>query len=139
MQKIVAAGGVIINELQQILLIYRRQHWDLPKGKLDPNETIEQCAIREVKEEVGIQNVELSSFVCKTYHTYFDTWVKADVIKETWWYIMHTSSLQKLIPQTEEDIEQVIWVNKLQLNNYLQQSYSSIIEVFKSAEEQKLI
>jgi ADP-ribose pyrophosphatase YjhB (NUDIX family) len=54
MQKIVmAAGGLVENEHGEILLIYRKKHWDLPKGKLDAGETLEECAVREVEEETG--------------------------------------------------------------------------------------
>ena len=63
MQKIIAAGGVVTNEEEEILLIFRRKHWDLPKGKLDENETIEQCAVREVKEEVGLQEIKLGALI----------------------------------------------------------------------------
>ena len=131
MQKIIAAGGVVTNEEEEILLIFRRKHWDLPKGKLDENETIEQCAVREVKEEVGLQNIILQSFICKTYHTYFDNWINEEVIKETWWYRMQASKNEKLIPQTEEDIEKIIWANSIVLSDCLKNTYPSIIEVIK--------
>lgn len=132
MHKIIAAGGLVLNEKNEILLIYRRKHWDLPKGKLDDGETIEQCALREVKEEVGLNEVTLKSFLCKTYHIYFDKWINKEVEKETWWYLMHATTNEKLIAQTEEDIEKVIWANNVVLKECLLTTYSSISEVIES-------
>src|SRR5438046_1555734 len=43
-------GGLVINEKDEVLMIFRRGKWDLPKGKIDQGESIEQCAVREVKE-----------------------------------------------------------------------------------------
>ena len=55
-----AAGGLVLNENKELLFIFRRGKWDLPKGKLDEGETIEQCAIREVAEETGVKNISLN-------------------------------------------------------------------------------
>jgi 8-oxo-dGTP pyrophosphatase MutT (NUDIX family) len=131
-KKIVAAGGLVVNEKNEMLFIFRRQHWDLPKGKLDEGETIEACAVREVQEETGLKNVELVSFLCKTYHEYFDKWIKEEVIKESWWYLMKSDSSEILIPQTEEDIEKIIWVTENAVGFYLNSSYPSIKEVVSS-------
>ncbi len=130
-KKIVAAGGLVENELGEFLFIYRRNYWDLPKGKLDDGETIETCALREVMEETGLKNVVLVGFMCKTTHEYFDKWIGEDVIKETWWYKMISSSAEKLVPQTEEDIEQIIWANHKEVSTLLLKSYPSIIEVWE--------
>ncbi|MCW3118909.1 MAG: hydrolase, partial [Chitinophagaceae bacterium] len=54
-----AGGGFIVNEKDELLMIFRRGKWDLPKGKQDNGETLEQCAVREVREETGLQNVIL--------------------------------------------------------------------------------
>jgi len=131
-KKIVAAGGLVVNEKNEMLFIFRRQHWDLPKGKLDEGETIEACAVREVQEETGLKKVELVSFLCKTYHEYFDKWIKEEVIKESWWYLMKSDSSEILIPQTEEDIEKIIWVTENAVGFYLNSSYPSIKEVVSS-------
>ena len=128
--KIIAAGGLVENELGEFLFIYRRKFWDLPKGKLDAGESIEICAIREVMEETGLKNVEISSFICKTYHEYFDKWIGEDVIKETWWYKMTSSSRQELIPQITEEIEQIIWVSKEDAATMLLKTFPTIIEVW---------
>jgi 8-oxo-dGTP pyrophosphatase MutT (NUDIX family) len=59
--EIVAAGGVIINRETAneplVLLVHRPKYndWSFPKGKLDPGETIEETAIREVREETGLE------------------------------------------------------------------------------------
>lgn len=128
---IIAAGGLVENEKGEILMMFRRGFWDLPKGKLDEGESIETCAVREVQEETGLQNVQLIYFLCKTYHEYFDKWINEDVIKESWWYLMKSSSLEKLIPQTEEDIEKLIWVDKKEMDKYLGNTYPSIKEVIE--------
>jgi len=128
-KKIIAAGGLVFNEQKEILLIFRREKWDLPKGKLDENETIAACAVREVEEETGLKNITLGNFIIKTYHEYFDKWVNEDVVKETWWYEMFASNTEQLIPQTEEDIEEIIWANTLTLKKYLLNTYPNIIEV----------
>lgn len=132
MHIIVAAGGLVVNELNEILFIYRRKHWDLPKGKLDPNESIEECAVREVKEEVGLQNIVLDKFICTSIHKYFDKWIKKKVEKHTHWYIMYANSTEILLPQAEEDIEKIVWVKPNELQNYLEVTFPSIVEVVKT-------
>lgn len=128
-KKIIAAGGIVINELNEILMIYRRGKWDLPKGKLDKGEVIEICAIREVTEETGITNIQLGKLIGKTYHEYFDNWINEEVIKETYWYEMKVQNKTQLIPQIEENIETVEWVNKTELPNKLKNSYKNIEEI----------
>ena len=79
----------------------------MPKGKIDPGETPEQAAIREVQEETGLVNLTLGALLAHTYHTYEQKGER--ILKKTWWYRMQTSDTQ-LIPQTEEDIEEILWV-----------------------------
>ena len=129
---ITAAGGLVQNNEGAFLLIYRRGFWDLPKGKLDPGESIPTCALREVQEETGLQTLNVGPFICMTTHTYFDTWLQKDAVKETHWYSMNASALvpEKLIPQTEEDIEKLEWVILENLPQYLAQTYPTIRSVF---------
>ncbi len=103
-----AAGGYLQNAQGELLVFFRRSSWDMPKGKIDPGETPEQAAVREVQEETGIQNITLGAFLTHTYHTYMLK--EKRILKVTWWYHMQTTDAQTT-PQTEEDIEEIRWVS----------------------------
>jgi 8-oxo-dGTP pyrophosphatase MutT (NUDIX family) len=127
-----AAGGVVFNAENQLLAIYRRGSWDLPKGKIDKGETPAEAAVREVMEETGLQKVELGPFLLPTYHTYQDKKGKR-ILKPTHWYRMYTPD-QELIPQAEEDIEKAVWVPaKDFLENY-RPLYKSIESLLREAD-----
>jgi ADP-ribose pyrophosphatase YjhB (NUDIX family) len=59
-----AANVVIVNEKNEVLLQQRSDSglWGLPGGLMELDDSIEQCAIREAKEELGI-DVELTGFL----------------------------------------------------------------------------
>jgi len=131
MTKIIAAGGIITNENDEILMIFRRGKWDLPKGKLDEGESIEECAVREVREETGLDEVTITGFIGITYHDYFEPRINDDVHKESHWYAMAAAPGQKLVPQTEEDIADIEWVRKEILDIYLNNSYPTITDILQ--------
>ncbi len=124
-----AAGGLVLNEMKEILLIFRRGKWDLPKGKLDKAEKLEECAVREVEEETGLTKVKLVSPLTITYHTYHEG--ARFNLKESHWYNMKVNGDQKLIPQTSEDIHEIKWVGENELTPYLNNSFPSVIDVLK--------
>lgn len=136
-KKITAAGGIVINNNHELLMIYRRGFWDLPKGKLDEGETIEECALREVQEETGVSQLTLGKLVDITYHDYYDKYLETDATKETYWYEMKTNANEKLVPQTEEDIEDIRWVTRNEIEAYLEESYTNIQEVVKKFMKEK--
>jgi 8-oxo-dGTP pyrophosphatase MutT (NUDIX family) len=126
-----AAGGVVVNQHQEVLWMFRLGKWDLPKGKLEKNEKFETAAVREVEEECNVK-AALGTKICTTYHTY--THKNKLVLKKTRWYAMNTNFSGTLIPQTEEGIEKVEWMNEKKQIQALTNSYSSIrfvIEKFK--------
>lgn len=126
-ERIVAAGGIVENEEGKILFQFRRGKWDLPKGKLDDGETIEECAVREVEEETGLQNIILSELVGITHHLYNEK--QNEIDKETYWYAMKVEGEQQLVPQEEEDILELKWVAENELQEYLSNTYPNIIEI----------
>jgi 8-oxo-dGTP pyrophosphatase MutT (NUDIX family) len=103
-----AAGGVVRHrELNKHLFIFRRDFWDLPKGKIDKGEDEPTAALREVEEETGISDLTLGKALPTTYHTYRNRKEKR-ILKPTYWFEMDTSQ-SALVPQAEEDIEIAEW------------------------------
>lgn len=125
---LLAAGGLVFNSEQEILFIFRNGFWDLPKGKIEPNETIEQTAIREVEEETGIRNIQLGNSLPTTFHTYIER--EKWVLKESRWFEMRIENNQQLRPQIEEGITQIKWVSKKERAFYIAKSYPNIQDLF---------
>lgn len=125
---ILAGGGFVLNGNDQLLMIHRRGFWDLPKGKLDAGETIEQCAVREVEEECGVSGLKIDSNAFHTYHLYTERNGET-VIKDSVWFLMKTNHQSALVPQSEEDIEQAIWENIPVNTEKMNRAYGSIQDV----------
>jgi 8-oxo-dGTP pyrophosphatase MutT (NUDIX family) len=125
-----AGGGLVVNEKEEVLFMFRRGKWDLPKGKLDPGETLEGCAVREVEEETGVGQLDLIKFLLVTEHQYEEKGV--DILKETHWYLMKSTSNQKLIPQKEEDISELRWIGAPEFGIVKRNTYPSILDVLRA-------
>jgi len=118
-----AAGGLVHNPDDKILFIYRLGKWDLPKGKVEPGETTEIAAVREVEEECGIKNVVIKQLITKTYHIYFQQSLK---LKATYWYEMDYNGYEKPVPQAEEGIGMATWKSKRELPEIMDNTYENI-------------
>ena len=103
-----AAGGLVINDNSEVLMIHRRGSWDLPKGKMELGESKKESAIREVKEETGLDKAKILCKLITTYHMYVKKLSKKRVLKPTYWYLM-SSNQESLSPQLEEVIDEVCW------------------------------
>ena len=125
---VVAGGGMVLNPQGEVLFIFRNGRWDLPKGKIEKNEEIEDGAIREVEEETGVQNIEISRFLQQTYHV-FQRKGKYR-LKVTYWYEMTTDYDGELVPETKEGIEKVKWKDKEKSQKALKKSYANIKMLF---------
>lgn len=129
---ITAAGGVVTAPGNKTLMIFRRGKWDLPKGKLDEGESIEDCALREVIEETGLPDaITLGEEICRTYHVY--THGDKDALKTTYWYRMIVEKDWTLIPQQEENISEAEWVAEAQISGHLRNAWKAVAEVLELA------
>ncbi len=126
-----AAGGVVRNRKGQLLAIYRRGRWDLPKGKLDAGESFEQAALREVEEECGIKGLAIVCRLLSTYHSYLIE--DQPVLKKTMWFEMLYKNDKDPVPQEKEDITDIRWVSPPEVSIVMKDTYGAIQDVLKYA------
>ena len=119
----VESCGLVVFNGNSVLLIKRKDKWDLPKGKMEKNEDIRSCALREVEEETGVK-VVVQEKICHTWHTY--TKNKKYILKKTYWYQMECLDDLQIGPQIEEGIDDVKWMTLSQVRASLYDSYRTI-------------
>lgn len=129
-----AAGGLVWNRSGDMFLIFRRLGViDLPKGKLEKEETFENAALREVEEECSLSELKITNRLPASFHTY---WLNNQlVLKETRWFEMTHLGTKSPIPQLEEHIESVWWVTPEDFSLLAIDTYPSILEVLKKSEK----
>ena len=128
MKVVTAAGGMVKNQNEEILFIYRNHRWDLPKGKTEKKESIQDAAIREVEEETGVEGLQITKFITKTYHV-FKRKGKLK-LKVTHWFEMYTEYDGELIPEASEGIKKAKWKNFEKSQKALKKSYANIKMLF---------
>jgi 8-oxo-dGTP pyrophosphatase MutT (NUDIX family) len=126
-----AAGGLVVNEKNEALFIFRLGKWDLPKGKMEKKETPEQSCLREITEETGLSELVMEQPLPSTYHTYHQD--NKFILKETHWFRLKGNGQEHLVPQKEEGIEDICWVGTERLPECMATTYSSIRDVVRSS------
>lgn len=127
---VTAGGGLVVNENDELLMIFRKGKWDLPKGKPDGDEKIIKAAAREVEEETGVKVENVIDEPYTTYHAYILK--DKNCLKETTWFEMTAKPGQtKLKPQKDEGIDEARWVAKSDLKNYGAEAYPLVRDLIK--------
>lgn len=132
-----AAGGVVIRD-DKLLLIYRNEKWDLPKGKIDTGETPEEAAMREVAEECGINGHSITGKLPSTFHIYQSPWKETAgqwILKETHWFEMNYQGAEDGKPETGENITELGWFARNELNVVLANTHESLKQVISVFQE----
>ncbi|TVR41300.1 MAG: NUDIX domain-containing protein [Cryomorphaceae bacterium] len=122
-----AAGGLVLDNRKRFLGIFRLGKWDLPKGKTEEGESMEETALREVSEECGITGLGLEKHLQDTWHIY--PYKGRFVLKRTQWFLMRWNGSGKLMPQEEEGIEDLRWFSAAEQDTFLSNTYASVGEV----------
>ena len=127
-----AAGGAVDDGQGRLLAIHRSGRWDLPKGKVEKGEAIDDAAMREVREECGLQQLELLARLCNTWHTYERN--GRQHLKRTDWFHMRSVAGEPLVPQAAEDITEVAWLDAAGLARLKAETYPSLLTVVQAWE-----
>lgn len=123
-----AAGGIVKRPDGKMLAIFRRGKWDLPKGKVEKGEFYKQTALREVKEECGVSDIEIDKKITETYHTYTENGKK--ILKRTFWYEIKLNSFETPVVQTSEDITNYMWYDFQELKEIMKNTFESLKDIF---------
>ena len=124
----VRAGSVILNHKNEILLIFRKGKWDLPKGKVSKKGKLLSVAINESIEETGLKkkNLKLIKPLSKSSS------VKKDgIILDYWFLLEYEGKKHELKPQTEEGISDYRWVSKKDIIKYYPYFRKYVCEVLR--------
>lgn len=125
---LIAGGGLVRNQEDQILFIFRKGKWDLPKGGIEKGESIEETAIREVEEETGVNQLKIIEPLSTTYHIMKRK--EKYRLKVTHWFEMKTNYTGTGSPQIEEDITKVEWKDFEESKLALKNSFENIKLLF---------
>ena len=122
-----AAGGLVLRPDGQFLVMKRSGIWDLPKGKLEKDESSERAALREVSEETGLNELQIIKPVLSTYHTYQVT--EDMLLKKTKWYEMLYTGSADPVPEIAESISEIRWVVPGKTDFIRKNTYPSVLDV----------
>lgn len=113
-----SAGGLVCNDDNCILMMFKRGKWDLPKGRVEKDDTT-VAALREVHEECGVKlkKLEITGKLPPTWHTTKHS--GTSYLKKTHWFLMHYHGHSDDVePQVEEGIIECRWVHLSELGQY---------------------
>lgn len=134
--QLTAGGGVLYQDAsfpKKVLLMKRNGVWDLPKGKIEEGESIEECAVREIEEEVGAKNLAIGKFLCDTYHEFEEKGKKFG--KTTSWYsLKYQENGSELVPEKDEGITELKWVELRKAKIMVE--FENLVKVLNAFEKQ---
>lgn len=109
MKRAFSAGGIIFDDQKQVLICQPKdsKNWVFPKGTVDPGETSKQAAIREVKEETGVE-AEIITKVGESKF-YFTDKSKQKIFKVVFYFAMKYKSGN--IKDHDREMQEVMWVS----------------------------
>jgi 8-oxo-dGTP pyrophosphatase MutT (NUDIX family) len=125
--EVAAAGGLVKHKSGRYLFIEKKGKLDLPKGHIEEGEEPETCALREVREECGIDGHIIVKPLQPSYHTY--TWEGISYLKKTSWFLMNYEGIMVTEPQIKEGITRVEWLMPEEISKIKIKAWLSLMDL----------
>ena len=134
---VISAGGIIFRQeagkTYFILVQNTYDKWTFPKGKVEEGETWQEAAVREIREETGIEEAEILGEVGEIKFT--DKSGTEPVKKSVHFYLIKTNQKEiTSVPKEETHLKEVRWVLQDEVPNML--GYENLVDLFKKAVEE---
>jgi 8-oxo-dGTP pyrophosphatase MutT (NUDIX family) len=119
MLEVISAGGIVVRDNKILMLKKKNGDWVLPKGRIEKGETLEETALREVKEETNVE-AEIYDYIGVTTYSFSNYWTHYELVeKSVSWYLMRYIKCE-LKPLRKEgfveakfvDLEEVLMIAK---------------------------
>ncbi len=125
-----SAGGIVFNKYGQILFLRKNQIWDLPKGKIEIGETPEEAALREVREETGLDSLTIVNSLPSSFHIFRRN--TQNYLKKIYWYKMIYNGMAKPRPLRSEGIVEARWFDRDQIPFLLDRLHPNLVKLVKN-------
>ncbi len=108
---VTSAGGVILDSEGRVLMLHRKQEgtWVLPKGRVEPGESLRQTALREVEEETGLKDVKVVKEIGLVRYMFFWRPDNVNYRKTVHYFIMRLNGSAADSIKLEEDFSEHAW------------------------------
>jgi len=127
MNEVFSAGGIVYYKDKILMLRKKNGDWVLPKGRIEDGETLEETAIREVKEETNVDAIILD-YIGITSYSFSNFWTEYQMINKTVsWYLMEARSFD-LEPLKDEGFVQAAFIES-----------DKVVSIAKYDDERKVI
>ncbi len=126
MREEISSGGIVVFKNTILLLKKYNGDWVLPKGKVEKNETLSTAALREVKEETGVE-AEILFYIGNINYKYHSFKYDEIVSKYVHWYYMKSASME-CRPQKNEGFILAKFIHK-----------DKVLELLKYKDERKIV
>ena len=102
----ISAGGVVLKKERMVLLARRNEDWQFPKGQVEKGERMEETAVREVREETGVEARIVKSLGRINYWYYREG---RRIYKTVHFFLME--AVRENRKQRDSEMDEVRWFN----------------------------